>query len=340
MGSNNFIYTGIDILPPPEDLADYPLFNVNASYIQADATNLRCLEEDHQLRPNTFDLVILRHPNFIDESEMTFKKILRSTIPYFLITGGALLVSVYDDAETIFFGKEERFSANSYFINKLYQKNGECHDNEKDNILGKIAASDRWMFCFINKFNKSQLTIRDYEINNLVPEAIPHLERIVTGLGGHFINSHQFKCAEEYALDTDPVIRSYGDIRLITSASTPSYFLANDSAVLSLISTIKRELLPFKQEATKPFFKAFDNGQYNRALRIACTSNTQAATSIVSVLIRYIDPLGLNPNESAGNPLRNAFDLAEEKNRHIYTLLSRVWSDDRKNIVAVKMPKP
>jgi SAM-dependent methyltransferase len=331
---NTFTYTGIDILPTPKNLDIFRQSGVSVSYIQADATNIQNLIDCYHLLPNSFDLVILRHPNFIDENEHIFKVILRETIPHFLITSGTLLVSVYHETETIFFGKEKKMSANTYFLNKLYLAKGERQHEENDTrsiLLGEtMSASDRWMFCFINKVNKTELTPKKYTIKNLNEKAIPYLERIILGLGGKFITfPNQFECAEEYELDTDHAIASYGKLTLMPSVQLGQPLLSSDSPLMSIIPRIKQELIPFKASSTEPFFKAFNSQQYNRALRIACTSNSTEALAIVSILVRYTNTLNLNPNEMAGDPSRNAFGLAKMKGgTEIYDLLCRICEDE------------
>ena len=90
-----------------------------------------------------------------------------------------------------------------------------------------------------------------------------------------------------------------------------------------------RSLEPFNNQNTSIFFNAFRAKEYNRALRIACTSNSSIGLSIIRVLCDHKDLLELKPNQAAGETQRNAFHHAATKGgREIYDLLCSSFTDE------------
>lgn len=156
VGEGNFTYTGIDI-KVYESKVPIPS---HVKMIFSDASNIKGLLAAG-LKPNTYDVIILRHPSFCEPtSEKVFKDITRYTIPYFLITGGSLIVSLYHEMEAIFFkAPAEKPSLDSFLVDKLYHFADERHHNKEDGHSRILAgsASDKHMFCFINKVNKTEV---------------------------------------------------------------------------------------------------------------------------------------------------------------------------------------
>lgn len=77
----------------------------------------------------------------------------------------------------------------------------------------------------------------------------------------------------------------------------------------------------FEKDMQHPFWKAIDARQYNRALRIICTSKEKIAFDIAQVLLSFKEKLKLNIDEQVDG--RAAIDYAAQKNKEIYDLLVR-----------------
>jgi hypothetical protein len=102
-------------------------------------------------------------------------------------------------------------------------------------------------------------------------------------------------------------------------------------SVASITVECFAKLVPFEDKSTAVFFERFDKKEYNRTLRVACTSTSDRAISILSILIQHHDVVNLNPYESAGSLPKNAFDLARERdNTRGYELLNGYFSDANK----------
>ena len=329
LGEDNFTYTGIDINDYESEVPIPP----NVRMIFGDASNVRGLL-DAGLKPNTYDVIILRHPFFCEPtSEKAFKDITRYTIPYFLITGGALIVSLYHEIEARFFkAPSEKHTLDTFLVDKLYHFAGERHHNQEDKHSKILAgcASDKHMFCFINKINKTEVHLVEYELSDMQPSVRPEkFEQLIVGLGGQVTKfPSQFSCAREYDIVTDPVFSSYGTI-LEKPPAPRAPLLCLDSPLVSPLARVILYLEPFNNPNTSLFFNALRAKEYNRALRIACTSNSSVGLSIIRVLCEHKDLLRLNPNQAAGETQRNAFHYAATKGRKdIYDLLCSSFTDE------------
>lgn len=244
--TDRFSYTGIDIAA---DLQDEAFIKLNRAFpairvIAADAANIASLQAVGIL-PNTFDLIILRHPNFVDEEQVAgFRKIVRCVIPYFLVTGGKLLVSVYIKDETLFFDCDKE-TIDAYFIKKFYTAGTRMHVHDEKYFrpghLLEDSAPDKIMFCFTNKRNTAVLPMQEYTITYNSSYLIPRFQRVIEDLGGHFISGSntRFTCAMEHAVHQDEHFIVFGKIQpsLLDHARSTFFPGAGRTINISTINT-------------------------------------------------------------------------------------------------------
>ena len=90
----HYVYTGIEL--DPSKVNFYKNLSGNMKIVAADGSDWFALQK-LGLKPNRYDIAIVRHPNFAENSE-AFKKIFRVIIPRLLKRGGQLIISLYNEA--------------------------------------------------------------------------------------------------------------------------------------------------------------------------------------------------------------------------------------------------
>ncbi|MGV3739731.1 MAG: hypothetical protein ACO1N3_00345 [Gammaproteobacteria bacterium] len=119
----------------------------------------------------------------------------------------------------------------------------------------------------------------------------------------------------------------------------PSMITVADSPILSPVSRLRKQMERFKTTQTDAFFKVFDEKHYNRALRIACTSDSKNAYALVSLILAQKELLQLDPNEKPKPSSQNAFEIAEQRGGELYDLLCAHFQDNRKAIAVETLAK-
>lgn len=339
-GEGAFDYIGIDLKPsdPLGKLKQMPRLNLIAGDI------LTC--KDSRLVDNSFDLVLFRHPDFTGfdpraaESDDSVKRIIRHKIPFLLVEDGVFLVSVYQEDETSFFVTSDTAledpkasgggkTIDAIVLSAIYHgasmRSHHVHDQYTqyglEKGLGDIAA-DKWMFKFCNKQSrsfslKSQYVLHDY--NSFAEKPRAFFKKFILALGSTILNQDEmiFECYSDY-------IESINGFLLQAGFRIEKFHNVSESPGESL----ERQLLPYREKkSTASFFAAFDEKQPNKALRRACTSNSQDAVRIVDILVRFHSSLSLNPNELAGAAQRNAFHYAAIAGGKLYESLLLIEQD-------------
>jgi hypothetical protein len=335
-GTHAFNYVGVDLVCTyPKEMSKFP----NATLITADI--LDC--DAACLKANTFNLVILRHPDFVTYKD-GFKKIIRQTVPYLLVENGILLVSLYHEWETVFFTypadkpqhHQDNKSATPFdgiVLSAIYRELGSRKHALTDARTRALqdAAADKWMFGFCNRVNGDTIVKNHYYLVNhqdMPPQGIEGFRKIVLALNGTILHmdNMEFECCSIYMEQIIPTLAEYGyqikmlDISDLGAKASPVMI---DKATLALL------ILDFRDNKNaEHFFSAFDDGDYNKALRRASTVNSDIALSIINAMVKYKETLQLNPNEQAGKQKKNAFHYAAIAGGGLYDKLLDIQPDE------------
>jgi hypothetical protein len=182
---SHYVYTGIELDPVKVDF--YQNLLNNMKIVAADGSDWGALQK-LGIKPNMYDIAIVRHPNFSENADV-FKKIFRVIIPRLLKKGGQLIISVYNEVETRFFvTKDNKPTLDPFLFQVQYLLREQKVSDKVDPALPKLglgSCADKYMFYFENKYNSDPENQSRYAVNltndSKVNESV---EQTICKLGG------------------------------------------------------------------------------------------------------------------------------------------------------------
>ena len=331
-------YTGIDLRLEKsvisEVTAHLKLSPIPAScqLLQLDANNLKFLEENNL---TTFDIIILRHPQFWDSFEQTSKQLLRQAIPALLIKDGFLVLSLYADVERMFFEDTlqrpvlDVVMLSVQYTNKQYLENDAKNATRIHEISGIEGFDDHHMYCYQNVISTKSHPIAHYTMD-LTGQSEPHrvekyIVECVTKLGGKINPDRTFHLWKEYAEGLIhhlhlPIAACSPSTRIKSDLLTEQGFFSKLSLstsgtdvaqkIISKINTLKPdnadELAIFQT-----LVRTISDKKYNQALRQACSVKSKIAHSVIDILLEHGPQLDIKPQEENSKKL-SALTYAEQ----------------------------
>ncbi len=311
----------------------------SARLFQLDANDLASLEKNG-IVTNSFDMVILRHPQFFDEFLQPSKHLVRRTIPTLLKKDGFLIVSLYADSEKVFFENAPGKQSLDVGLLKILYESGGYFKNSEATATRKIPGhfDDQHMYCYRNVINPPSTALAHYKVGDLSQEGNPagiktYIHQCVEKLGGKINPDGTLNLWKEYAdpltaLLKFPLISC--DLKKPCPSQDSQGFFSKSAAAAAEANlpheTALEELTNFKFDPKErstfdALYKTISEKNYNAALRKACSVKSSVADEVIKILLKHGATFGILPSEKNSKGL-SALDYADEnKDQEIVEIL-------------------
>lgn len=232
--NKNYFYTGIDVSP-----GNIKKYNIQRDstirMICADASDIQQLN-NAGIKEKSFDLVILRHPNFASYRE-TFLRIITNTIPRLLKKNGLFVLSLLDDSEEIFF--------NTIETRILYESKGRVINettravNHNTNTKSAFYI-DKIMRLFKNNFDYNPEKRSEFKM--VCKEHEKQIIKTIVRLGGKHCRSNSSNIVKINPDFIDPLKRILGNTISFAPIAKQGNQSINNSLFSTNISNLKKAL--------------------------------------------------------------------------------------------------